>query len=318
MKKYDVVGVGLNIIDLLFISPENVVADGKQFVEDFVMQGGAPIGSAVSAIARMGYKAAFAARMDNSALSSIARSELRSNNISDDLVITDSKSKPAIAIVSIDKKTSGRTVYIGMKDYGFLRKKDIPVEAIRNSKLLMADSYDFDATEAALAAAAKCGCRSLVDFEYSDKKRTLKVIGMATDIVLPLECACRLSGKKDAESALKALAKYTDGQLVATDGKRGSWALVQGGIYRQGIVPESASVDSTGCGDAFHAGYGIGLIEGWDLPLRMECGAWLASLVITKLGGRTALPFKKDIAKYARAGISKQLRAKLLEISKRK
>ncbi len=37
MKKYDVVGVGLNIIDLLFISPENVVADGKQFVEDFVM-----------------------------------------------------------------------------------------------------------------------------------------------------------------------------------------------------------------------------------------------------------------------------------------
>ena len=28
---------------------------------------------------------------------------------------------------------------------------------------------------------------------------------MATDIVLPLECACRLSGKKDAESALKAL-----------------------------------------------------------------------------------------------------------------
>lgn len=140
MKKYDVVGVGLNIIDLLFISPENVVADGKQFVEDFVMQGGAPIGSAVSAIARMGYKAAFAARMDNSALSSIARSELRSNNISDDLVITDSKSKPAIAIVSIDKKTSGRTVYIGMKDYGFLRKKDIPVEAIRNSKLLMADT----------------------------------------------------------------------------------------------------------------------------------------------------------------------------------
>lgn len=196
MKKYDVVGVGLNIIDLLFISPENVVADGKQFVEDFVMQGGAPIGSAVSAIARMGYKAAFAARMDNSALSSIARSELRSNNISDDLVITDSKSKPAIAIVSIDKKTSGRTVYIGMKDYGFLRKKDIPVEAIRNSKLLMADSYDFDATEAALAAAAKCGCRSLVDFEYGDKKRTLKLIGMATDIVLPLECACRLSGKK--------------------------------------------------------------------------------------------------------------------------
>lgn len=126
MKKYDVVGVGLNIIDLLFISPENVVADGKQFVEDFVMQGGAPIGSAVSAIARMGYKAAFAARMDNSALSSIARSELRSNNISDDLVITDSKSKPAIAIVSIDKKTSGRTVYIGMKDYGFLRKKTFP------------------------------------------------------------------------------------------------------------------------------------------------------------------------------------------------
>lgn len=318
MKKYDVVGVGLNIIDLLFISPENVVTDGKQFVEDLVMQGGAPIGSAVSAIARMGYKAAFAARMDGSILSSISRAEFRNNNISEDLIISDSKSKPAIAIVAIDKKTSGRTVYIGMKDYGFLRKKDIPVEAIRNSKLLMADSYDFDATETALAAARKSGCRSLVDFEYGDKKRTLKLIGMATDIILPLECACRLSGKKDAEGALKALSKHTGGQLVVTDGKRGSWALTPDGILHQPIVPESKSVDSTGCGDAFHAGYGVGLIEGWDLPLRMECGSWLASLVITKLGGRSALPFKKDIAKFARAGISKQLRAKLLEISKRK
>ena len=317
-KKFDVIGVGLNIIDLLFLSPENVVHDSKQFVKDLVMQGGAPIGSGISALGRMGYKSAFVAKMSKGVLSDISLGEFRNNNLAIDFVVTDKNSQPAIAIVAIDEKTSARTVYVSMNNYGYLKKKDIPVQAIKDARLLMVDSYDFDATEIALKAAKNTNCRTLVDFEYGDKERTLKLIGMATDIILPLECARRLTNKKKPEDTLKALSKYTKGQLIVTDGKNGSWALTDEGVIHQDIVKEKQAVDSTGCGDAFHAGYGIGILEGWDLKTRMECGAWLASIVITKLGGRTALPFKKDIPKLVGKNISKNLREKLLKIAKRK
>jgi hypothetical protein len=123
---------------------------------------------------------------------------------------------------------------------------------------------------------------------------------------------------KGRENNLPYVSKYTKGQLIVTDGKNGSWALTDEGVIHQDIVKEKQAVDSTGCGDAFHAGYGIGILEGWDLKTRMECGAWLASIVITKLGGRTALPFKKDIPKLVGKNISKNLREKLLKIAKRK
>jgi sugar/nucleoside kinase (ribokinase family) len=76
-------------------------------------------------------------------------------------------------------------------------------------------------------------------------------------------------------------------------------------------------VDSTGCGDAFHAGYAVGLIEGWPLEQRMEFGTLLASRVIRKVGGRTALPRRADLASLAGAGQSPALSHSLQELCRR-
>ncbi len=118
-------------------------------------------------------------------------------------------------------------------------------------------------------------------------------------------------------SALRAISKHTSAQLVATDGVNGSWALSDGKIIHQAVFLVKNPVDSTGCGDAFHAGYATGILEGWPLEMRMECGAFIASLVVQKLGGRAALPFKKDLPKVLDKRISRNLREAILKISKR-
>ena len=50
------------------------------------------------------------------------------------------------------------------------------------------------------------------------------------------------------------------------------------------------AVDTTGCGDIFHAGFIYGLIEKWDLEKTLDFASWAAAMVSLELGGRTGIP----------------------------
>ncbi|MFP4352970.1 MAG: carbohydrate kinase family protein [Puniceicoccaceae bacterium] len=303
--------VGLVAVDVLVRLPREVRANDKQMVEDLIIQGGAPVGSGSAGVGMLGYRVGLVARMGENTLSTVALEQFTRYGVSTDLVVRDASSRPAIALVEIDPVTSERTVFIQMDDYGYLRPEDIPVEAIRDARILLVDSYDLDATERALRAAGP-GCRTVLDFESGDPARLRELIGLGTDAILPLGAARELTGAAAPEDALRALSGWTEGQVVVTDGIHGSWALErESGQVVQQPAFQVESVDSTGCGDAYHAGYIIGLLEGWALPLRMEMGSLLASRVATKVGGRSALPTRAQLPELLRPEVSERLRASL-------
>lgn len=290
-----VVAVGLNAVDVLVRLPEKVVHDSKHMVQDLLIQGGAPMGTGSAAVAMMGYPTAFVGRVGRNTISEISLDQFRQYGVSVDLFVRDENSRPALALVEIDPATAARTVFVNLDQYGFLKQEDIPVETIRQAKVLMVDSYDLNASEWALEAASGSGCRTMIDFESGDRDRMRRLLSLGTDIILPLECGKLLSGEASPERVLEALSQLTSGQLIITDGANGSWALNHGAIQHQPALKIAEKIDTTGCGDAYHAGYVIGLLEGWPLEWRMEFGTWLASRVILKVGGRTALPTRKEL-----------------------
>ncbi|MFP4068728.1 MAG: carbohydrate kinase family protein [Opitutales bacterium] len=308
MSGYDLVSVGLVAVDVLVRLPREVRANDKQMVEELIIQGGAPVGSGSAGVAMPGYRVGMVARMGENTLSAVALEQFSRYGVSTDLVVRDATSRPAIALVEIDPVTSERTVFIQMDDYGYLRPEDIPVEVIRDARALLVDSYDLDATGRALRAAGP-GCRTVLDFESGDPARLRELIGLGTDVILPLAAARELAGAVEPEEVLRALAGWTEGQVVVTDGIRGSWAWEResGQVVNQAAF-KVESVDSTGCGDAYHAGYIIGLLEGWALPLRMEMGSLLASRVATQVGGRSALPGRTQLPELLRPDVSESLR----------
>ncbi len=312
---FQVIALGLNAVDVLVRLPAKVVPDAKHMVDDLIIQGGAPVGSGSSALARLGYRTAFAGRLGQNTLSDISVEEFRKCGVSTDLIIRDENSRPAIALVEIHPETAARTVFVNLDNYGRMRAEDIPAAEIRQAKVLMVDSYDLDAAENALQAARGSACRTLLDFESGDAERMKRLLPLGTDALLPLECARILSGKKEPEAALEAAAGMTPGQAVITDGENGSWAWQAGGILHQPAFKVAELIDSTGCGDAFHAGYAAGLLEGWPLPMRMEFGALLASRVLTRVGGRSALPRRSELAGMVRPEVSASLKDELLRMS---
>jgi sugar/nucleoside kinase (ribokinase family) len=66
-------------------------------------------------------------------------------------------------------------------------------------------------------------------------------------------------------------------------------ALEDGRVIEGPAYPVNA-IDTTGCGDVFHAGIAFGLLAGWDSIRSLDFAAWAASRVATKLGGRAGIP----------------------------
>ena len=49
-------------------------------------------------------------------------------------------------------------------------------------------------------------------------------------------------------------------------------------------------MDTTGCGDVFHAGYVHGMLSDWPPERCLDFGAWAAGQAATALGGRAGIP----------------------------
>jgi sulfofructose kinase len=300
---YDLITLGLVAVDVLIRLPQTIEHDGKQFVEDLVIQGGAPVGSAVSAVGRLGFRCATVAKLGDNTISDIAREQFRRSKVDLGLIVNDPSAQPAIALVQIDPKTAARTVFIQMDHYGYVRPDEVPAHEISKARVLLVDSYDLDATEAALRAAARGPCRAVLDFESGDPDRMKELLAFSDDAILPLATAETLSGEGEPAEVLRVLSGITSARLLVTDGANGSWALDDGQILHQPALPVEA-IDTTGCGDAYHAGYVVGLLLGVGLRRRMEIGAWLASIVATRVGGRQALPWRGELEALIRDDLS--------------
>jgi sugar/nucleoside kinase (ribokinase family) len=232
--------------------------------------------------------------MGRDTLSGIARAELTRHGVLEDYFISDDDASPGVALVEIDPATGERTVFYTLGGYHSLKRADIPVAQVKQAKLILVDGYETEAALAMLEAAHGTACRSVLDVEAGEPATLRKLIELGTDIILPLGAARRLSGEPEVAAALKKLSAWTRGQLLATDGVNGSWALTPKGVLHQPAFKVKA-VDTTGCGDAYHAAYASALLDGLPLSERMEFAAWVAAQVALRLGGRSNFPTRDSI-----------------------
>jgi sulfofructose kinase len=306
----DVLVTGLNVVDILARLPEKVQPGEKHEIRDLLVQGGAPAGNAATLIAALGWRTGFIARMGSNTLSDIARIELTRHGVLDEFFIDDPEAVPGVALVEIDPRTGDRTVFYTLNGYHSLTRSDVPVEAVKRAKLVLVDGYQTEAALAMLEAAQGTGCRSVIDIEAGEPDVLRNLIELATDIILPLGAARRLSAETDPVAALKKFRSWTRAQLIVTDGVNGSWALTKQRIVHQPSFKVNV-VDTTGCGDAYHGAYASALLDGLPLPQRMEFASWVAAQVAQKLGGRSNLPTRDSIRRANLSLLSPELKKHL-------
>ncbi|MFC7593307.1 carbohydrate kinase family protein [Nonomuraea antimicrobica] len=109
------------------------------------------------------------------------------------------------------------------------------------------------------------------------------------DYVLPNETqALLMTGASDIESAAGALLADGPRGVLVTLGAAGSLVVTAGGTHHVPALKTEVS-DTTGCGDAYCAGFLTGLLHGQDVPTAARWGTAAAARVATGLGSDAGL-----------------------------
>src|SRR5215203_1246583 len=110
----------------------------------------------------------------------------------------------------------------------------------------------------------------------------------------------RVTGVTDERAALVELKNRYGCALVGmTIGAAGAVVYCEGSfIESPGFPAPSGCRDTTGAGDAFHAGFLYGFLTGEDIETSMKLGNAVAAMKCSALGARTALPTKFEVDKF--------------------
>ncbi|MGH7118227.1 MAG: carbohydrate kinase family protein [Acetobacteraceae bacterium] len=170
---------------------------------------------------------------------------------------------------------------------------DIDLDVIAGAKFLhlggtyLMENFDGEPSRRALEFAKSHDITTTLDLIALERPDLLAIIEPClpyVDYFMPgLDEARMISGLYDRGDVIRFFLDRGVGHTVFKMGAEGSSVAGHDGEVR---VPafEVPVVDSTGCGDAYCAGFIVGLSLGWDLQEAARLGSAAAGLVITGLG----------------------------------
>ncbi|MBR6668686.1 MAG: carbohydrate kinase [Clostridia bacterium] len=151
------------------------------------------------------------------------------------------------------------------------------VTAMNTADIVFCTWYSPNFREA-LEARKQGGFRLAIDF---DIERDF----MKMESVLPWVDFFMISGDDSVLPVARAWSEKYDGLFNVTLAERGSVTYYHGKEYRVSAVPVDKVIDTTGCGDSYHAGFICSYVKDGDITAAMHEGSRVASETLSHVGG---------------------------------
>jgi len=285
-KPYDIVGFGSNSADQLCVVPEYPSSDSKTEILQYERLPGGQVATAAIFLAHMGLKARYIGKLGGDEAGRLMLQSLRSEDIDISNVIVEEKALNNYAIIIIDKRTGGRTIFCRRDELLDFRDSELREEDVCAGRILHIDGYD----PLSLKAASWCRERGIaVSADLDNVVPGCKELLTKVDfLIASADFPAKLTGISDPEKSFVALKGSFDGFLAVTLGAEGAMAWVGG---RCVVFPglKVKAVDTTGAGDIFHGGFLYGLLRNWPLGKIMAFANAAAGLSCGFLGARTGI-----------------------------
>jgi len=292
---FDVVGFGLNTIDLIAVVERYPEPDSKRQMTDFVEHPGGQAATAMTACARLGWRARYVGRFGDDARGRLARVSLEEEGV--DLSACEAVGAPQpVSLILVDG-AGRRTVLWSRAPLLNMEAGDVDPGVVSSGRVLLVDCHQTAAATQAAECARRSGVPTMIDVEKV--RPGMEELLAHIDLIITAQTFPEaFTGVSGVGTALAALARRFQPALVcATLGEEGSLALVGGTeIHTPGFrVPV---VDTTGAGDVFRGGF----IAGWlTAGARTQAEDVLtyanavAALQCRALGARTAIPRRAEV-----------------------
>ena len=281
---------GVHVLDVL-VRPVETIPEGQggELVEEIRVTAAGSAGGTALVLARLGATVRSAGAIGRDAAGDMLLSLLERDGVDTGLLVRRDDVQTSASVLPI-RPNGDRPAFhvIGANDsFG---PGDLPADAIEAATHLHLGGPEFMGGEAAaplLARAREHGVVTSADMLAPGEPGLLEWIGPALaelDYFLPNDDqVLALTGADDLEAGCRALLDRGVGCVAATCGADGALVADRDGLER---VPafEVEAVDTTGCGDAFSAGFLRGLALGRDRRGAAVLGCATAAMVAQGLG----------------------------------
>jgi len=298
-SKVDLVGVGLNATDTLLPVVHYPASGSKIEISSAQVLPGGQVATAVFACQQWGLRTRYVGKVGQDSAAALHRAEFARTGVEAHLLTAPGCASHQSFILVED--SGERTVLWKRDDRLTLRPEELDREWVLNSRALHLDGRDTAAATLAAgwARAAAIPVISDVDELYSGIEALLKNVDY---LIASRDIPGRLMNEPDLRRSLPALRTRFGCRLTAaTLGHEGVLAW-DGTQFHYAPAFRVSTVDTTGAGDIFHAGFIFGLLQGWPLARQLDFACAAAALNCTAIGARGAIQSVDSIQKLIATG----------------
>ena len=290
----DVVGFGQcsldHVVDVEGLPPFG----GKERAVGYARLPGGQIATALRACTRLGLSGAYLGSVGEDAAAAEVLAPLAAAGVDLSGVVRVPGAETQLAVILVDRGTGERTVLWHRDPKLSLEGVALDPARIARGRLLLLDAGDPLAAARAARVAREAGRAVVLDADTPGPGVDDLLRAVDFPVVSREFAYARFGGP---EAALRAMARLGARLPVVTLGVDGALGWWEG----QAIASPAFEVearDTTGAGDIFHAGFGVGLLDGLD-PLALLRFANAAAAVSCRgLGAQGGLPGREGIEAF--------------------
>jgi sugar/nucleoside kinase (ribokinase family) len=253
-RPIDVVVMGENSMDLVARVAEFPRPDSKIALQGLVEQPGGEGAAAAVGLRRLGWRAKYVGRFGDDQWGARGRGALAAEGVDVDDCVTVPGVVSRIAIIVVDASSGSRTVFWQRGPELALEPGDLADDVLRRTRVLLVGSDDVPAMMSAARRARTQDVRTVGDLEriHSGTEALLRELDV---VIMAGSFPEAFTGISPLGAAVRAVAEHSGAALTCvTLGKEGCLAVVAGQEIRVPAFP-IRTVDTTGAGDLFRAGF---------------------------------------------------------------
>lgn len=287
-KAIDVIGIGQCALDYIGLIGKYPDADTKCEFTGLLVQGGGPVATALVALQRWGMKCSFCGVAGDDEFGNLIIRDLEHEGVDLTGLKIRKESVSQFAFSLAEPLTGRRTIFWRRPSGTPLQPDEVDPEMILGVRCLLTDAFFPDATLAACKTARKTGIPVVVD-AGSLRPGMPEIMKLSNYFIASENFARAFMPGKSIGKVCRAIAGQGPELAAVTLGEKGYAAYFNSKFIEVPAFPVEA-VDTTGCGDIFHAGFVYGMLNAWKPARSLKFAAWAAAMVSRFPGGRTGIP----------------------------
>jgi ribokinase len=278
--KTQVAALGTCNIDFLMKVPRFSRADDEVDVDHLkIFLGGSATNFALN-ISRMGVNVGIIARVGDDEYGQFASTKFLEEGVNIDRLMKISDTT-GMAFIAVDEEGE-RSIYTVMGANAQFKLEESDVEYIKNSQILHLTGMYLEVVEEASKHANYLSLNPGTSLASYGMDCLSKILKRTNILFLNRKEVSLLTGEKYNTGARK-LVEFGVSQVVVTCGRHGACLCTPDGIIHSPTSPIN-SLDTTGAGDAFAAGFIAGLVKNKPPEKCLQMGNELASSCVEMLG----------------------------------